>query len=796
MATYYGKLSEFEKDKEDWTSYVERLELFFKANEITEEDKQKAILLSSCGASTYKLFKGLAAPTKPKDKSLTELVTLMKEHQEPKPNPIAERFKFNTRDRKSNETVAQYMAELRRLTEFCEYGTTLDNMLRDRLVCGMKHERIQQRLLGAGATLTLTKALDTALSMESAIQQSSIIKSYQHTENQSSEIHKVERQERKQDMSQNCFRCEGRHQPNSCPFKDKECFFCHKKGHITKVCRSKSRRSTSDQVKQLEDERDAISDGDDEIFNIYYNQDSKTKRPPFKVTVAVNMVPITMEIDTGASVSIISEHTFNLLKCKSNIHLSPVSIKLRTYSGEIITPMGGIEVNIEHSGKSIEQWLLVIKGNRPNLLGRDLLSRIQLDWGKVFSTCKNVNNVQEIDKLNNLLLKYENVFSPELGTMKGVKVSIDINPEATPRFFKARPVPYAIKEKIERELERLVKEGIFKPVNHSKWATPIVPVIKKDGDIRICGDYKQTVNRAANCDKYPVPKTEDLLATLNGGEKFSKLDLSQAYQQLVLEPKSREYLTINTHKGLFQPTRLQFGVHSAAGIFQREMEKRLSHVPFTIVRMDDILISGKNDTEHFRNLKAVLDILKNYDLHLKRKKCVFMAGEVTYLGFRINKEGVTLIPERISDLQLAKTPQDVTQLKSFLGMVNYYHRHLPNLAHILEPLHLLLRKNTTWKWGKEQQNSFIKVKEILCSPNLLVHYDSEKPLILSCDASLYGLGAVLSHIMPDGSERPIAYTSRTLNPAERNYAQIEMEGLAIIYAVKKYINIFLADTLR
>ena len=163
-----------------------------------------------------------------------------------------------------------------------------------------------------------------------------------------------------------------------------------------------------------------------------------------------------------------------------------------------------------------------------------------------------------------------------------------------------------------------------------------------------------------------------------------------------------------------------------------------------------------------------------------------MAPEVTYLGFRINKEGITPIPERIQDLLKAPIPKDVTQVKSFLGMLNYYHRHLPNLAETLEPLHRLLRKNEKWVWGNEQTKAFEKVKEMLCSKNLLIHYDPNKPIVLSCDASPYGIGAVLAHVMPDGSERPIAYTSRTLASAERNYAQIEKEGLAIVYAVKKF----------
>ena len=133
------------------------------------------------------------------------------------------------------------------------------------------------------------------------------------------------------------------------------------------------------------------------------------------------------------------------------------------------------------------------------------------------------------------------------------------------------------------------------PVKYSNWAAPIVPVEKPDGGLRICGDYKLTVNPRAKCDNYPVPKTEDLLATLNGGERFTKLDLRQAYMQLELDENSQEYLTVNTHKGLFRPTRLMFGVHSASGVFQREIEKRLSGIPGTAVRVDDILITGGND---------------------------------------------------------------------------------------------------------------------------------------------------------------------------------------------------------
>ena len=220
--------------------------------------------------------------------------------------------------------------------------------------------------------------------------------------------------------------------------------------------------------------------------------------------------------------------------------------------------------------------------------------------------------------------------------------------------------------------------------------------------MRICGDYKQTINQASLCDKYAVPKTEDIFATLNGGEKFCKLDPSHTYQQLQISTESRPLLTDNTHKGLFQPKRLQFGIHSASVIFQKEMEKRLDEIPFVKVRSDEILISGRNDIEHLEYLKSVLSILKSDGLRLKLRKCVFLQPEVTYLGFRINKDGVLPLPEEAEIIKNAQVPKNLTELKSFFGFINYYHRHLQNFSSFLKPLYCFLRKETPWKWTEKE----------------------------------------------------------------------------------------------
>ena len=246
----------------------------------------------------------------------------------------------------------------------------------------------------------------------------------------------------------------------------------------------------------------------------------------------------------------------------------------------------------------MELPLTVVKRKGPNLLGRDWLSKLQLNWKEIFSVteqeCNSVN-------LESLLSTYREVFKDELGTIQGVKAKIYVDENAPPKYFKARPVPYALKKKIELELDRLEKQGQITRVQFSEWAAPIVPVVKEKG-IRICGDYKVTVNRVSKLDNYPIPKTEDLYATLSGGKEYTKLDLTQEYQQIELDEDSKRYTTINTHKGLYQYNRLPFGISSSPGIFQRTLENILQGIPNALIRVDDILITGRNRTEHLKTL--------------------------------------------------------------------------------------------------------------------------------------------------------------------------------------------------
>ena len=783
MAAVFGKVGEFDEAKEDWPQYVERLGHFFEANGIEEEGKKRSIFLTVVGPTVFKLLRNLVSPAKPGEKTYEDLVQLLTEHYKPIPSETVQRYKFHSRFRKPGESVATFVAELRSLAEFCNFGASLEAMLRDRVVCGINDSAIQRRLL-AEVPLSFDKALKLAQGMETAAQN---VKELQGgTQSSSREVNKVTPQVKgkharsapqfKGKSDHTCFRCgKAGHLASKCKFKDAQCYHCGKSGHVQAACYGKAKGTAKKpgpprpvQPVQEQEETEEYS-----LFRL----GPANKGSPYNVMVEVDGQSVTMEVDTGAAVSLMSEVTFKELWADRSV--DPSTVRLCSYSGEAIPVVGKAEVTISYKKQVAKVPLVVVKGEGPSLFGRNWLEQIRLDWQEIY--CLRPKSLQSV------LQRHRALFQEGLGTLQGHKVKIVTDPEATPRFCKARTVPYALRDKVDAELSRLVKEGTLEPVQFSEWAAPIVVVLKSDkSSIRICGDFKQTVNPVSKLDKYPIPKVEDLFATLAGGRLFSKVDLSQAYQQLPLEEELRKLVVINTQKGLFRYTRLPYGISSAPGIFQRVMESLLQGIPGVIAYLDDILVSAATEEEHLQRLEMVFERLEKAGLRARESKCEFMVPSVSYLGHQIDEDGLHPLPDKVQAVVEAPSPKSVQELKAYLGLLTYYCKFLPDVSTVLAPLYRLLRKEARWHWTAKEEQAFCKSKELLTSSKLLVHFDASLPLILACDASAYGVGAVLAHQMPDGTERPIGYASRTLSPAEKNYSQIEKEGLACVFGVKRF----------
>ncbi|XP_032078769.1 uncharacterized protein K02A2.6-like [Thamnophis elegans] len=498
-----------------------------------------------------------------------------------------------------------------------------------------------------------------------------------------------------------------------------------------------------------------------------------------QLMVTLEGKPCEMELDTGSATSIVSWSTIKrLLPQLSKRQLQDCHLTLRDYQGNLIPVIGTRKVRVQFKGFDGRLPLIIVEGRLPSLLG--------LDWFQ--SLGLQVSGIHHLGAtaLDCLVNEFPAVFDGTLGKYTGTPVSFNLDPSVQPVRMKPRRVPIALKPKVDAKLDKLVAQGVLEPVDHARWETPIVLPIKPDGSVRICADYRCSINRALPSNAYPVPVVQHLLHTLGEGSIFAKLDLAQAYQQLVVDDEAAEAQTIITHRGAFRCRRLQFGVSITPGLFQSLMERLLQGLRGVVPYFDDVLVSATSLEELMARLQAVLQKFQQVGLKVKRDKCQVAVSQIEFLGFLIDGSGIHPTAAKTKAIIEAPAPTNRAELQAFLGLLNFYVVFLPHKASVAEPLHRLLDSGAAWVWGRREASTFIAVKHLLISNDVLVQYSEHLPLVLVCDASPYGVGAVLSHQLPSGAEVPVAYFSRTLSASERNYAQIDKEALAIVAGVRRF----------
>ncbi|XP_040355390.1 uncharacterized protein K02A2.6-like [Ixodes scapularis] len=772
-----GKLDEYDEKQQNFDSYLERFEHFVSANDIKPE-KKLAVFLTVIGPRAYEVLKSLVVPAVPGDKSFEEVKVMLKNHYSPKSSVIAERCKFNRRVQEEQESVEDFIVALKHLARKCDFGQFLQDALRDRLVAGIRREETQ-RALFAEESLTFERACKIALDQEQAARQTALLHAgskdaslNEIRANQKDNVNKRDVRKHKQ-SKKSCERCGRAHAASKCWYKNATCHKCGKLGHLQKVC--------SNEKKGPKNANAVDCSEDDSELDVYHCLN--TVRSGYEVKVNVEGADVFMQIDTGAAVTIVPESVaktvFPHVKCE------PSRVNLKTYTGERIPVKGQCDVSVTYENQTLKLPVIVVdnQGKKlPLLMGRNWLERLRLDWKSVMSL-EHVTDSHRIEALRN---KFPTVFSNQSSVTNNYQAKIVLKQDCTPVFCKARRVPYALRDKVGEELDRLEKSGVLRRVSHSEWATPVVVIHKKDGSLRLCGDYKVTINPVLKTDHYPLPRPEDLYTAIAGGKVFCVLDLSAAYQQVPLAAESKPLLTINTHMGLFQFQRLPFGVASAPAIFQSFMDEVLKGIPHVGCYIDDVIVSGNDTQDCQKTLECVLRRLRDYNVTLKTDKCRFFQSSVTYLGHTVSADGIYPTEAMTKAITEAPEPTCVTELKAYLGMLNFYAKFLKNVSCVAEPLYRLLKKGEKWSWTRKCSEAFAATKQLLVNSQVLTFYDVDKPIALLCDASSYGIGAVIFHVTPEGEERPVAFASRTLTSAEKNYAQCEREALALMFGLKKF----------
>lgn len=795
-----GSLNVFNHETQDWLLYKGRLEQWFFANDINDEidksgAKRRAILLSSLSETTYRLIRDLALPKDVGSLEFTEVTNLLDSHFKTKKCSFAERYKFHSAVQSSGETMQEWAARLRGLAMDCGFSSgTLEETLRDRFVLGMAGSAERDRLFSEPLEgLTLNKALQLAESVRCAregARQASAAVASAATAPTVLDVHKmaaragaghstggprhrvdpVSTAPESSRLSEQCFVCGYfGHSGKVCRFKSAACRKCGAKGHLGRVCK-KAVNYKQHFLECCSD--DGEDDGKCFVFNIRSYQGE-----PMLESVTVDDITLRFEVDTGSAVTAISDSLY--FKHFHDHPLMQSNKILQSYNGNRIDVLGVLSLPFSYKNKTKRIDVFIVKSGGPPLLGRDFMAKFNLQLCSI-NSCSLATETGDFEK------RYPDLFSDKLGCCKGVEVKLNLKPNSIPTFIKARSVPFSLRRNLEQEIDRLEKVGIIKPVTFSDYASPIVPVLRHDGNIRLCADYSATLNKQLVIEKYPLPRIDELFTKLHGGQQFTKLDLSSAYNQLRLDNESQKLTCINTHKGLYVYTRLVFGLSSAPAIFQRTLESILAGIDGVLQFLDDILVTGKTREEHVERLHEVFRRLESAGLVLRKDKCNFFQDSVSYLGFIIDKNGLHKSTEKVKAILEAKRPENQSELKSFLGMVNYYRVFVRDASTILAPLHCLLKKNCKWQWSQEHEEAFNKIKCELASENTLAHFNADARIILTVDASPKGLSAILSQIEKNQVERPVAYVSRSLNSAEKQYSQIQKEATAIIFGVRKF----------
>ena len=420
-------------------------------------------------------------------------------------------------------------------------------------------------------------------------------------------------------------------------------------------------------------------------------------------------------------------------------------------------------------------------------------------------------SADEIQRLNSLLYKWENVFSVgewDLGRTDLISHRINMTDDQ-PLKQRHRRIPPAMYDEVRQHLKDMLNAGLIRD-SYSPWASPLVLVRKKDNSLRLCIDFR-LVNKKTIRDSYYLPRIDESMNALAGAKLFSVLDLKSGFWQVEVAEEHRERTAFTAGPlGLYECNVLPFGVTNGPATFQRLMEKAMGDLQpeKCLIYLDDIIVHSSTVSEGLDRLECVFSRLARAKLKLKPSKCKFFQTKVSYLGHIVSEAGIEVDPEKTAALEQWPVPQNVSQVRRFLGFAGFYRRYMKDFSRIAKPLHDLLigsqnfkwkgrkkksRLVASWKWGEEQQTAFDKIRKFLTEAPILGYADYRLPFEVHTDASTTGLGAVLYQVQ-DGVQRVIAYASRSLKPSERRYPAHKLEFLALKWAVTEKFHEYLYGT--
>lgn len=770
-----------------WSRWRQSFQNYLVASErnAKPEETKIAIFLNCIGDEGVSVFNSFTFdPVKVKEADGTErlipvrvkledVLKRFSDHCSPRKNVVYERSIFFRCFQKDGQSIDSYVTELKNLASSCEFGDQRESLIRDRVVLGIRDAAMTERLLRE-PDLSLSKATDFIRTAEiSRLQMRNMMSS---TGAHVNSVSRVRHNEKPPD-SNRCRSCGRRHLRGECPASGRTCFRCNAVGHFASVCRAG--RFTGAQAREVReisvsdrniDATDEVPLYIDALDSVVSSNNEWTKM--ITVFVGKTEYQVRFKLDTGANANILPINTFS--NSISKLQMKNTSVVLMTYGNFKIKPLGVATLKCSVEGFSdISLDFFIVNTDSKPILGLNACQKLNL-----------IKRVCEVtgDFKSGILESYQDVFTG-LGRFPDSLYHIELRPNSVGVIHPPRRVPQVIRGKLKETLEDLEKRGVIEKVGHpTDWVQSLVIVEKPNGSLRLCLDPRD-LNKVIKREHHLIPSTEDIISELEGKSFFSVVDLKDGFWQICLDDQSSEICTFNTPFGRYKFKRMPFGIASAPEVFQKRNEKMFGDIQGVHVYFDDLIITGSSEADHDDALRKVLDRARSCNVKFNPEKFQCKKREVRFMGHIISDSGIKADPGHLKGIADMPVPTTKSEVRRLLGMINFLSKFIPNASKLTAPLRELVKDKTEFLWGSEQSDAFYAIKSALLAPPVLRVFSGSRDVVIQCDSSKDGLGSCL---MQDG--QPVSFVSRSLTNAEKNYAQIEKELLAIVFSCEKFHN--------